>query len=94
MGIKQQPRTILRSIPEIEYIEMPNADQCCGMAGSFSLNYYNLSKQIADRKITGIISTGADIVVTGCPGCEIQLIDQAINKELSLKVMHIMDILE
>lgn len=94
MGVKEQPRQILKSIPDIEYIEMPNADRCCGMAGSFSMYYYDLSKNIADKKIAGIEATGADIVVTDCPGCEIQLIDNTIRCGTDVKVMHIMEILE
>ncbi len=94
MGIKEQPRQILRSIPDIEYIEMPNADRCCGMAGSFSIYYYELSQKIADKKVAGIGATGADIVVTDCPGCEIQLIDNTIRCGQDVKVMHIMELLE
>ena len=94
MGIREQPRQILKSIPEIEYVEMPNADRCCGMAGTFSIYFYDLSKKIADKKVAGIDTTGADIVVTDCPGCEIQLIDSTIGHETPVKVMHIMELLE
>jgi glycolate oxidase iron-sulfur subunit len=73
---------------------MPNADACCGMAGSFSINYYDLSGKIAEKKVNGIDSTQADIVVTGCPGCEIQLIDNLIKHNKQTKVMHIMELLE
>jgi len=64
LGIKSQPRQIINSMPDIEYVEMPNADRCCGMAGTFSVYYYDLSKKIADKKMAGIKDTGADIVVT------------------------------
>jgi glycolate oxidase iron-sulfur subunit len=94
LGITSQPRQIIRSIPGIEYIEMPNADRCCGMAGSFSIYYYDLSKKIADKKVESIKSTGADIVVSSCPGCEIQLIDSLLRNKVPVKVMHIMELLE
>ena len=94
MGVKEQPRQILKSIPEIEYVEMPNADKCCGMAGTFSIRFYDLSQKIADKKVAGIEETGADIVATDCPGCEIQLIDSTIRQEKPVKVMHIMELLE
>jgi glycolate oxidase iron-sulfur subunit len=93
LGVTSQPRQIIKSIPDVEYIEMPNADRCCGMAGTFSIYYYDLAKEIADKKVEAIKSTGADIVVSSCPGCEIQLIDSLLRKQVPVKVMHIMELL-
>lgn len=94
MGIRDQPRQILKSIPGIEYVEMPDADRCCGMAGTFNIHFYDLSKRIADKKLKSIEDTGAEIVVTGCPGCEIQLIDTVTRHGKLIKVIHIMELLE
>lgn len=94
LGIKAQPRRILQSIPGITYVEMPNADKCCGMAGVFSIYNYDLSKKIADKKMEGIKATGADIVATGCPGCEIQLLDGAVRNKLPVQVKHLMELIE
>jgi len=94
LGVKEQPRKILKSLPDIEYIEMPDADRCCGMAGTFSVNFYDLSQKIADKKTDSIDSTRADIVVTDCPGCQIQLIDGITRKQMPQKVLHIMDLFE
>jgi len=94
LGITSQPRQVIKSISGVEYIEMPNADRCCGMAGAFSLHYYDLSKDIGDKKAASIESTGADIVVTSCPGCEIQLIDSTVRNKVPVKVMHIMELIE
>jgi glycolate oxidase iron-sulfur subunit len=93
MGVKDQPRQILKSIPDIQYVVMAEADRCCGMAGAFSLKFYETSKKIADRKVESIRESGADIVVSGCPGCEIQLMDSLARHKLSVKVMHIMELL-
>jgi glycolate oxidase iron-sulfur subunit len=94
LGIKEQPRQILKSLPDIKYVEMPDADRCCGMAGTFSVNYYELSKKIADKKADSIRSTGADVVVTDCPGCEIQLIDTTKRKGMPQKIRHIMELFD
>ena len=93
LGIKDQPRQIIKSIPDVEYVEMPNADRCCGMAGTFSIYYYDLSKEIANKKMEAIEASGADIVVTACPGCQVQLIDNIIKHKMPQKVMHIMELL-
>ncbi|MBI4286446.1 MAG: (Fe-S)-binding protein [Chloroflexi bacterium] len=94
LGIKSQPRHIMTSIPGIEYIEMPAADRCCGLSGGFSIAHYDLSRKIGDKKIDAVAATGADIVVTSCPGCRIQLIDGLKRHSMPQKVMHIMELLE
>jgi glycolate oxidase iron-sulfur subunit len=94
LGVKEQPRKILKSLPDIKYVEMPGADRCCGMAGTFSIYYYALSRKIADKKVADIKSTEADVVVTDCPGCQIQLIDSVTRHGLPQKVRHIMELFE
>ena len=91
--ISAQPREILKSLPGVELVEMREPDRCCGMGGSFNIQYYDLSKQIADHKMNAIADTGSDIVVTACPGCMIQLIDNAIQKNMPQRVMHVMELL-
>lgn len=93
LGISSQPRQIIKSIPTVKFVEMANADRCCGMAGTFSLYYYELSKKIADKKAQAIKASGADIVASSCPGCEVQLIDSIVRNKLPVKVRHIMELL-
>ena len=93
MKPSSQPRKILKLIPDIEYVEMLDAARCCGMAGTFSVHFYDLSKKIADRKMSNIEATGADIVTTGCPGCEIQLIDSALRGNKRVEIKHIVELL-
>ena len=93
MGIKEQPRQILKSIDNVNFVEMKDAGRCCGMAGGFSLHHYELSQKIADRKVENIMASGADIVVSGCPGCEIQLMDNLARHSSKIQVKHIMEIL-
>ena len=94
LGVKEQPRQILKSLEDIKYVELPDADRCCGMAGTFSVNYYELSKRIADKKAASIRSTNADVVVTDCPGCQIQLIDTVKRNGMVQQVRHIMELFE
>ena len=94
LGITEQPRQIIKSIPGVEFVEMTRPDWCCGMAGGFSAYYYDLSRKIADKKIETIKDTEADILVTDCPGCQIQFIDNTIRHKIPVKVMHIMELLE
>ncbi|MGD0235328.1 MAG: (Fe-S)-binding protein [Syntrophorhabdales bacterium] len=93
-NIKEQPRQILKSLKGLKYVEMPNADMCCGMGGSFSVYHYDLTKKIADKKMDGIKATGADIVVTACPGCMINLIDNVTRSKMPQRVHHILELVE
>jgi glycolate oxidase iron-sulfur subunit len=93
-NIRNQPRRILQALEGSTYVEMPNADRCCGMGGSFSIYHYELTKKIADRKVESVKATAADIVVTACPGCMINLSDHLQRAEMPQQVRHLMDLLE
>jgi glycolate oxidase iron-sulfur subunit len=93
-NIKEQPRQILKNLPGLKYVEMPNADLCCGMGGSFSVYHYDITKKIGDKKCAGIKATGADIVVTACPGCMINLIDNIARNKMPQKVYHLLELVE
>ncbi len=92
-GIREEPRKVLGAL-NINYVEMPNADMCCGMGGSFSLYYYDISRRIAEKKADSIKAVDADIVVTACPGCMIQLSDIIAHRNMPQRVMHIVELIE
>jgi glycolate oxidase iron-sulfur subunit len=93
-SIKDQPRVVLKYLKGLKFVEMPNADLCCGMGGSFSMYYYDITKKIAAKKVAGIQSTGADIVVTACPGCMMNLTDNLLQNKMSQKVYHYLELVE
>jgi glycolate oxidase iron-sulfur subunit len=89
-GIKEPPRHILKTISHVEYVEMPHADRCCGMGGSFSIYHHDISRKIGLRKAREIKSSGADLVVTTCPGCIAQINDALIQSDMPQRAVHIM----
>jgi glycolate oxidase iron-sulfur subunit len=93
-GLKagQEPREILKNIKGIEYIEMPEADTCCGAAGSYMVTHPDMSERVLKRKMENIRSTRADIVVTSCPMCMMQLEHGARLFKVPVKVMHMSEI--
>ena len=93
-NIKDQPRAILKGLKGLTYVEAANADLCCGMGGSFSVYHYDLTKKIAAKKMEGIKATGADLVVTACPGCMINLIDSVLQHRMPQKVYHLLELVE
>jgi len=74
-GLKERdaPRKLLTSLPNARFTEMEDADRCCGQGGSFCVSHYDLSLAIAERKVESVLRSGADILVTECSGCLLQL---------------------
>lgn len=91
-GLSRQPREILRSLPRVEYREMPEADWCCGGAGSYALAHYDLAQKVLDRKMDNLERTGASLLVTSCPACIIQLRYGVRRRGLPVRVCHIAEL--
>lgn len=92
-GLVQEPRKILQNLENVEYAELPEANWCCGGAGSYALSHYELSQSVLDRKMGNLKETGADVLVTSCPACIIQLSYGVRKHDLKVKVCHISEIL-
>jgi glycolate oxidase iron-sulfur subunit len=90
-GITQQPRDLLRAAGS--YVEMNEAGVCCSGAGSFHMDYPAISSGILDRKRKNIEQTGAAVVVTGCPGCLIQLAKAARASRGGFRALHISQVI-
>jgi len=72
---------------------MEGADTCCGLGGSFGIKHREISLAIQAKKMEAIKKTNAQVVVTSCPGCLIQLMDGVRRHQLPIKVMHIAQLL-
>jgi glycolate dehydrogenase iron-sulfur subunit len=84
----------LRSIPGIELIEMQESALCCGSAGTYNITQPVMSRRLQERKIQQVQETGAEVVVTANPGCFLQLQDGLRRSGSSIRVMHIVDVLD
>jgi len=81
-------------IDGVEYVELPEADWCCGSAGSQLITHYETSTRVLDRKMENLKSTGAEIITSGCPGCQMQLMTGIQRSGLNVKVMHPIQLLD
>ncbi len=91
-GVYEEPRQILRSIPWVEFVEMRDADRCCGGGGSFSLSHYDLAKAVARRKVEAIRDAGVDIVTTECQACVMQLTDMLTQAGMDVAVISVAEL--
>jgi len=92
-GIVEEPRRLLKALPGVEYRELPEADWCCGGAGSYALSHYELSRQVLDRKIDNVEKTGAGVLATSCPACIIHLAYGVRLRGLPVRVCHLSELL-
>ncbi|MBU1208437.1 MAG: (Fe-S)-binding protein [Proteobacteria bacterium] len=93
LGIFKEPRNLLKALPGLEYVEMSEANRCCGQGGSFNLANYDLSLKILGRKVQSVEESGADIVTTACSGCLLQLMDGLHQQGLKKEVRHLVEMI-
>ncbi|MDI6783130.1 MAG: (Fe-S)-binding protein [bacterium] len=86
--VTSPPRVLLRSIPNVELVELVESDWCCGGAGSYNLTKYDISMKILDRKMNNIGNTEATLVASGCPSCLMQLGLGVYRTKLNAQVIH------
>jgi glycolate oxidase iron-sulfur subunit len=93
-GVRAQPRNLLAAIPELEILEAPEAAICCGSAGIYNLVQPNAANALGDRKARLIASLDPDVVVTGNPGCILQLQASLGRAGKKIPVMHTIQLLD
>ena len=92
--ITAAPRELLRSIPGIEFVELPNADKCCGAGGTYTITERDFSMRVLDTKMSAVRETKANVIATANPGCLMQLQYGAQRDGMAVEVKYITDLLD
>ncbi|MDR2302120.1 MAG: LUD domain-containing protein [Deltaproteobacteria bacterium] len=71
LGVHQEPRQLIALAGQ--YLKTPEEEVCCGFGGSYSLKFPEISAALMKRKLESIDESGAEVLVTDCPGCVLQL---------------------
>jgi glycolate oxidase iron-sulfur subunit len=93
-GIRTQPRELLKRIPQLDLLEIPEAMICCGSAGIYNLVQPEAAAQLGDRKAGHLNALDADVVVSANPGCMLQLQSALGRTGRKLPVRHIVELLD
>ena len=93
LGVKEAPIKLLENVKNLEYIPLPNAQNCCGFGGTFSVKMGDISKQMVDEKIQHIEETEADIIIGSDAGCLMNIGGRINRVGHPVKVMHIAEVL-
>ncbi|NIM16264.1 MAG: 4Fe-4S dicluster domain-containing protein [Candidatus Aminicenantes bacterium] len=87
-GIDAEPREVVSAIPGVQWIEMDEADRCCGFAGTYSMKLPEISSQLLKQKIENIEKSGAEILLVDCPGCLTWLRHGLETANSNIRVLH------
>jgi len=94
LGIREQPRALLRRVPGLEIVEAGNAADCCGFGGTFAVKFGQISAAIAQKKCEGACATGAQAIVGGDVGCLLNIEGKLRRMgDEATQVLHVAEVL-
>jgi len=93
LGIRSQPRQLIRGVEGVDFREMENCDRCCGFGGTFSVKSPDISAAIGDEKVQWIKESGADYVIANDVSCLMHIEGLLRRKQIPVKTMHLAELL-
>ena len=92
--VREAPRTLLRAIPNLDFVELPDSEICCGSAGIYNVTQTETSLELLTDKMRHAQSTRAQTIVTANPGCLLQLRAGAAIHRTNQEVLHVVELLD
>lgn len=93
LGVKDAPMTLLQNVEGLQFVPLPNAHNCCGFGGTFSVKMGNISEQMVDEKVDSAEQTKADFLIGADGGCLMNIGGRIERREKPIRVMHIAEVL-
>ena len=92
--VREAPRQLLRAIPDLDFVELPYSEICCGSAGSYNITQTQTSLDLLAGKMQHAKSTNADLIITANPGCLLQMRAGTQIHSTGQEVVHVMELLD
>jgi glycolate oxidase iron-sulfur subunit len=92
--ITSQPRDLLRAVPELKLVELPDAGTCCGSAGVYNLVQPEAAAELGARKAEAVLAAGAPVVISANPGCSLQIAAAVAERGGNVTVAHTAEVLD
>jgi len=92
--ITAAPRALLRGIPGLELAELRDAGVCCGSAGVYNLLQPDAARELGSRKADSVIASGASLLISGNPGCTLQISSELAGRGVTLRTAHTVEVLD
>lgn len=93
IGLKEEPKQLLRAVKDLELIALNEEETCCGFGGVFSVIYPEVSRAMMETKVKNIEASGAEYVVVGEPGCLMNIAGGLAKIDARVKPAHLIQIL-
>jgi L-lactate dehydrogenase complex protein LldE len=93
LGLRSQARALLENVAGAELAPLPGAEECCGFGGLFAVKQRAISEAMLDRKLAGIQSAEADLLVTGDASCMTQIAGGLSRAGSRTRARHIAEVL-
>ena len=93
LGIRDEPRKLLKHVEGAEFVEMASSDVCCGFGGTFSVKFPEISSGIVDNKVEAIENADVSAVVSCDASCLMQIGGRLSRLGSNVKTMHLAEIL-
>ncbi len=93
LRVGDRPLRLLRGVRGIDLVDLPDADQCCGFGGTFALKNPDVSTAMLADKMTGILSTGAEVVTAGDSSCLMHIGGGLSRLRSGVRAVHLAEIL-
>ena len=93
LGVKQQPRRLLRSVAGLSVTEMADPEVCCGFGGTFCVKYPEISTRMVSNKTADVTATGADLLLAGDLGCLLNMAGRLSREGSPVAVRHVAEVL-
>jgi Fe-S oxidoreductase len=93
-GITKQPRELLRAIPSLNLVEVPDAGTCCGSAGVYNLLQPEAASELGGRKAEAVLAAGAPLLISANPGCSLQIASALADRGEHVAVAHTAEVLD
>jgi L-lactate dehydrogenase complex protein LldE len=93
MGLKNEAKTLLSNVKDLEFVSLKEEETCCGFGGAFTVTYPEVSRSMMQHKVSDIVASGADTVVMCEPGCLMNIAGGLHKTGSNIRAMHIIDLL-
>jgi L-lactate dehydrogenase complex protein LldE len=93
LGIRNQPRELLKTVRGLSMNELNDSEVCCGFGGTFCVKYPEISNKMVERKVANVVNSGADTLLAGDLGCLMNMAGKLKRAGSAIKVRHVAEVL-